>query len=282
MKDKKQESEIKSDIEITKNNYPVSIAIAAYKDWIPLVKKSGFKIWMDHHDRLMYDSHIADYLYNEAIKILEPEANKFKNIDQKELYEILTDIQSNNTDASGLYLSAILNATELQEVDGTFNHGILGYRLALGKRLIVRKGSVIPILGDFCRGDIINFGSAYDSMATEGGIQINFGKVFILSNKEGIQINFGERNYMFSGLGILIDFEDIFYMETHINGRLYRRDDFENRNPFLRNLESKLHEIEYLKNLKDHPDKAIREIKAYDWQRFKKEVLALGREIENV
>lgn len=245
-------------------NDPFDIAILGYEEWIQIVKSSRFKIWIDHHDRMMYNTQIADYLYDEAMKILAPNAATFKNIKQKDLSRILIYIQSNKIDASGLYLSALHNTAELQEMDGAFEHYILGYRLTPGKRLIVRRGSKIPMLGDKCRGDIINFGSAYDSISTEKGIQINFGKVFILSTINGIQINFGERNYMMGNKGIQIDLGDFFYKETQINGKYYKREDFENKKHILENLESKLHEIEKLKNLKNHPDKAIEEIRAYD------------------
>ncbi len=262
---------------------PFNVAISGYEEWLHHVKNIRFDIWVDHHDRSIYDPAIADQLYNEAVKILKPEAETFRIITQKDLSNILTIIQSNSTKSSGLYLSALLNATALQEMDGVFEQFILGYRLMTGKRLITRKGSNIVIIGDYCEGDIINFGTVYDSISSVKGLQVNFGTVFILSStKGGIQINFGERNYMMGNKGIQIDFGDIYYNEVQIDGKHYKNNGFKNKKYFIRNLESKLHEIEKIKNLKDDQDKAIQAIKDYDWRKFEQEVLAIDRQIGNL
>jgi len=257
---------------------PFNVAISGYREWLPRVKNSRFDIWVDHHDRSMYDPAIADQLYNEAVKILKPGAKAFRIITQKDLSNILTIIQSNSTKASGLYLSALLNATALQEMDGVFKQFIPGYRLMAGKRLITRKGSRIAIIGDYCEGEILNFGSVYDSIFSVRGLQVNFGKVFIHSSTEGgIQINFGERNYMIGNKGIQIDFGDIYYNEVKIDGKHYKNNNFKNKKYSLRNIESKLREIEKIKSLKDDQDEAIQAIISYDWHKFEQEVLATDR-----
>lgn len=165
---------------------PVDAAISAYKIWLPITKiKSG-----DLHIYV-----ISEQLYNEAVPLIEPHKKLFSNIKADQLETILKNIKPEDTNASGLFVSAMLNETDLKELDGVFNHEILGYRLAPEKTLIVREGSYVSELGLRMQGTLINYGEA-ETMGTgaENGIQVNYGLVrhhFGLITKGGVQINFG-------------------------------------------------------------------------------------------
>jgi len=171
-------------IELTEN--PLGIVIGTYNLWLQIAQRI---------DQVKGRGYSPVSLYQEAVNLLQPYAKKFANVKPDGLDSILSQIKDEDTEASGLYLSALLNATDLPELEGIFNHKTLGYKLAPGKTLIVREGSQIDVLGFLGQGTLINFGEA-SLMAgmADGGIQANYGLVrlmFASMTQSGVYINFG-------------------------------------------------------------------------------------------
>jgi len=169
-------------------NDPFEIIKATYSVWKPVAIK-----YQDTYSFLEHD--LSDQVYEEAAKLLVPHAKAFAGIKQDDLQKIYSYINSNDLIANGLYLSALLNVTEMDEMKGIFQLNFLGYKLSKDKKLIVEKGSDIIELGPYSEGDIINHGtSEMMAFSAQGGKQINFGNIndFSSFSIDGIQINFGK------------------------------------------------------------------------------------------
>jgi len=172
---------------------PIDVALAVYQLWKPMVKNIGFRFNRKRYHRGEYDIKLADTLYDEALQIMKHYEEPFKKLNSDDLGVITSRIRP--TDASGLFISAFFNSTDLPEMDGTFKHKIMGYRLPTGKRLIVRPNSKIYELGTYTEGEILNYGTVYGVMGwhAKRGIQINLGTVGNMATFSvgGTQINFG-------------------------------------------------------------------------------------------
>jgi len=196
---------------------PVEIALTAYKLWLPVAERSGFK------NILHAEQHLNDLVYDEAVRLVQPHAKAFENITQKEINTILSEVKESDTHASGFYMSALLNATELQELDGVFHYATLGYRLAPNKSLIVRDGSDALSLGEFAEGNIIKY-SNFGNFARHalGGVQINFGDTTYMADESlgGLQINYFKANVMAFGSrgGLQLNFSDTTTLAESCNG----------------------------------------------------------------
>lgn len=182
---------------------PVRIVRSAYAAWLGLTRQSCLHDMEGLPTLSDYPPEISAGLHEEAVRLLAPSAKAFKAVTREEQDAILATVTPESSDASGLFLSALLNATELPVLDGTFRHKALGYRLAPGKTLIVRHSSVINDLGPYAQGAIINYGQVRYGMAREalGGLQVNRGIVYQgQANKAsgGLHINSGECNDSFA------------------------------------------------------------------------------------
>jgi len=216
--------EIQRQIEIIEN--PLEVVHVTYQLWLPIVRGSGsINKFIDPNSfDGKYELNECENLYQEAVKLLSPYAEVFRNVKQRDLDNILAEVKDSESSASGLYLSALLNVTNLQQLDSRFNHEILGYRLAPGKTLILREWSKVCELGRNAQGNIVNFGATdYMAQNVEKGIQINYGsvsKVMGFQSGGGIQINYNLVNDLaFSaGNGIQINVGKVEMMANGVYG----------------------------------------------------------------
>jgi hypothetical protein len=176
-------------IEVREN--PVQVVRAAYRIWLPAAWRYPLKI--DRASILTGDhQQAAERLYQEAVRALATSTSALEDIRPGQLEAILTDAKHEETNFSGVFLSAVHNSTPIQHIEGEFRHEILGYRLAPGKTLTVRKGSDITCLGWHTQGTIINHGTAHDfADHAQDGLQYNDGTVGDMARwaQGGIQVN---------------------------------------------------------------------------------------------
>jgi len=177
------------------------------------IVKSTYDIWLQYHRRslsidtlrsslLAFDKAHGEQLYEEAVALLSPHSKEFTNVGQRDLEIILSTVKDSDTEVSGLYLSAMLNSTDLEELDGVFNFTFLGYKLAADKKLIVREGSNVLYLGTLSQGLLINYGNAeHIALHAIGGLHVNFGKVYSMASGAtgGVQVNLGKANHLGEG-----------------------------------------------------------------------------------
>jgi len=188
------------------NQDPVQIIRSTYKLWLPEAKISKhYKNPLDFsetrtffRDNLYCYPEVADELYGWAARLLKPHANAFKDLEPKQLETILSTVNEKDTRASGLFLSAMLNETDMLEMSGIFQRYFLGYRLEPGKTLTPEKGSEIVFLGNYSKGTIFNYGESVQmAHDAQGGVQINFGNIERLGdNSESKVVNYGFATHM--------------------------------------------------------------------------------------
>ncbi len=221
--------ETKARIEVVSN--PVSIAATTYKAWLDNTRDI-YDVFEERpaNNRKNHDQDKCDVLYGKAEKMLR-EASRLSGMNSEQFARAEKLIVPHRKDyitdggyfdfhgKAGLFLSALINASNLNRLSGLFNHTILGYRLAEGKTLIAEQGSDVTCLAPYARGTIVNMGSAI-TMAEEsedatvmnfdpegredgtnvndmsprssGGVHVNFGKILSVGEEaEGsVIINF--------------------------------------------------------------------------------------------
>lgn len=160
---------------------------------------SAYKLYMQDagkitgRDEFWYSTDGTDeHLYGMAAEMLgrldvqKPDIGAFVDSIRPEIKRL---------DATPLFLSALLNATEAEQLylDGLPVLAGAGYRLGKGKMLVIGKGQQCTDIGWESNGNIFCFGKA-DTVAAyaEDGIAFNFGDVQYLSlgSKDGISVNF--------------------------------------------------------------------------------------------
>jgi len=284
---------------------PLQIVRGTYKMFSTAANSRDFKFWEEspYFSRPLsdrnYDITLAENLYNEAINIINPHTSAFRNLKQVDLEAIIDEVKPEDTDASGIYLSALLNTTDIEELDGVFQHKIFGYKLAQGKTLIIRPGSVIGELGRNMQGVLINYGDIdYFNLDDEDtkGIQLNFGRIdsLSISNDEssGILIDYETNLQVYTPLGGIefgvdlgvkrfseylqqVTFTHSFDWNDQCKGEIEKEVE-----PIVMALEVKVRETEYMKDLKDRPEEAARAIHEYDWQQFEHDILGFMKQLE--
>jgi len=195
-------------------NDPTQIILNTYQLWLPIFDRSG----MTHIDPVGRES-----AYQEAALLLKPHAKAFENVDSKDLDNVVSEIIKYRYGRGvGLFLSAMLNATELKDLESNYGYSMnfLGYKLSSEKRLVVNDSYQNGELGYNAQGgEIINYSGVWDiATNAEAGIQLNFGVANSMSNnvsggiqlnfnilhsfgqkvEEGIQVNYGTVNMMAS------------------------------------------------------------------------------------
>jgi len=142
-------------VEVISN--PLEAIVSSYQLWLPIAKRSNFTFGVN----MPYNEGLADNLYMEACKLLIPHAGAFQNVKPAQINKILSTIKPIDTNAFGLYLSALLNATDLEQFNCYSNQRILGYKLDAGKKLVVGRRPKIEDLGRYGKGEIINNGKIH-------------------------------------------------------------------------------------------------------------------------
>ena len=180
--------EEQSHIEVVED--PVTVFRAAHNLWSQEANRSGFAF----ERREGYDSDLAKSLYDGAVKCLEKRSGAIKKITHDGIEKIVNEIPKDKLH-SGLFVSALFNASSLSEITGVFNYEILGYRLAKGKKLVAKSGSKILELGRESEGDIVNEGRV-SSLApyASANVVVNLGKAkwFGYCAKNGLYVNLGD------------------------------------------------------------------------------------------
>jgi hypothetical protein len=219
-------------IEVVEN--PVTLARAAHHIWHP----AASKLIRDNEYAWLPIDGMCERIYRLAHDQLAACAKAFAHVKPAELEAIISTIDARDRRTKGamrytpgLFLSALLNATELRELDGVFKYWVLGYRLAPGKAIIARPGSDMTVLGYHSRGTIINHGNArYMGDDASGGLQVNFGTVEESmagdSSGDGVHINFGRARLLASkasggtciNYGAVHDKEHYYALSWHVTG----------------------------------------------------------------
>ena len=167
----------------------LQIIHGAYQQWKLFTK--DFEV-----DDVFYNASKTDALYDSAVEILGKVKVSFRSVD---LEEILNKIPFEDK-ASGLFLSALHNTTDIETLDGIFKYHITGYRLAEGKNIICREGSKIEYLARYAVGGYIENHGTVDWMAdcASGGMQVNHGTVDWMASfsSGGVQVNNGTVHFM--------------------------------------------------------------------------------------
>ena len=186
-----------SHIEVVED--PVQAAISGFKIWsvMAVSEENNIGVAATAIDRTVFDR-----LYDEACRILAPRAPLFRELNSNQLEQITAFMPESKQSVfhhgnSGLYLSALLNVTELPSMEGVFKQPLLGYRLASGKKLVCEKGSNVYALGLIAEGDLINKGVCEYMFAfcARSGVQINYGNVSEDMGEyaiNGVRINLGK------------------------------------------------------------------------------------------
>jgi hypothetical protein len=171
---------------------PVQVVRGAYAVWRRILKKD------EHHNYYM-DDETLEQCYAEAVRLLQPYGGMFGNLKRGDLEAIIMQVDrhraAGNWQIAGAFLSALLNTTRLPKLDGEFRCSRLGYRLAPGKTLIVRKASSTSDIGHHAQGGlIVNYNEAGGfAEDAAGGIHVNYGSVHLMGRYAagGIHLNFG-------------------------------------------------------------------------------------------
>jgi hypothetical protein len=196
----------KTHIEVVED--PVAIARSAYAAWHAGASRQTLVT-----DSTDYSEPVADQLYTGAAQLVGPHARAFQDLPAKDLEAILASVQPDG--ASGLFLSALLNATAVEKLDGVFKHRILGYRLAPGKTVVARPESELLDLGRHAESGIVNWGFAFHfAQDAHSGIQVNLGKAGLMAYKSGggAQLNYGQVNDLLGGWangGVQVNFGEV-------------------------------------------------------------------------
>jgi hypothetical protein len=185
-------------VQVAVRENPVQLVRSAYKAWLPAARRDPLRVeegrratswkwwtaWLEDGPR-------CERLYQHAVTHLAPLAQAFKDVRPRELAAIIRTVNPEDTSASGLFLSALLNATALPALEGVFGHDILGWRLAPGKTLIAREGSHAYQLGERSKGVLINHGCVASDMAHSAeGVTVNLGSVLEIGRfAAGVQVN---------------------------------------------------------------------------------------------
>ena len=99
---------------------------AAYACWLD---------WVQRNPLLSIDSRAdRERLYEQAVEELKGRAEALNSMAKGEAERMLAELRPEQTEATGLFVSAWLNHTALTELDGVFEHQVLGYRLAAAPR----------------------------------------------------------------------------------------------------------------------------------------------------
>jgi hypothetical protein len=292
--------EERAPIEVVEN--PVALAHAAYKAWLPIARARPFAVDLPTR---AYGQGLSCQLYDEAARLLRPAARAFDTLTQDQLDSILAAAKPADSEATGLFVSALLSETGLPGLDGGFSHQIVGYRLAAGKKLVLRgTGAYGAILdagrhasgtlincGDtwtFARqaagGLQVNYGSVYHELAdgARGGLQANLGSGKIIAYQAcgGVQVNYGPVKdggtigYQASG-GVQMECGPTYNWIDRLPPRDPRRNHFNA-------LELKLIQLKHL-YMGDEPVTGVRLVKPDpERQKLEDEITALGKKIEEV
>lgn len=94
---------------------------------------------------------------------------------------------------TGVFLSAVLNHSPIEYLEGIFNQEVFGYRLARGKTIVALEGSLVCHFGRATEGNIVNYGvSEFIADKAVSGVQINCGQTNYFANSAvgGVQANY--------------------------------------------------------------------------------------------
>ncbi len=197
--------EEKTQIRLVEN--PVEVAKAAYSLLLPVAERCEFNA------AYFYTKAMADVVYDEAVRLLQPHAKAFGSVNSGELEEIIA--ATIHDEASGLFLSALLNKTDLPMLHGVFpaysrgnGLSLFGYKLAPNKVLVVGEGSSCKSVGDSAAGGVIVFHGMADYLGREaaGGFIANFGAAREMATHAGgrsIQVNFAKMDGSVVDYGVL-------------------------------------------------------------------------------
>ena len=123
----------------------------------------------------VYDNDACDEVHAYAGEILKPRAKMFSKVSNSDLEKICSI--AGKSEFSGIFLSALLNETELPCLYGVFKYKVLGHNLAPGKILVALPDSKVKYLGTRSEGTLLNYGkSGYICYEQKSGICLNFGK----------------------------------------------------------------------------------------------------------
>ncbi len=178
------------------------------------VANAAFHLWKQTADAypVNYKDWQLDSIYDEAVSCLSPHAEAFKDVKDGELEAIISETIPHKH--SGLFLSALLNSTDLQMLNCMFpvKNFYLGYKLAPGKFLVAEKGSECIMLGYRAAGGVLaNLGTAYSfAQLASGGTQVNYATAedMAIGVTGGNQINFENVIAVGSDVGIVRAFAE--------------------------------------------------------------------------
>ncbi len=174
---------------VGKDTNPLQVVGSSYELFRPLANRVIGK-----EKRWHYNDQLVESLYNETCKFFE-DKQELKP-DGKAVLEMLK-ARTEPLDGTGLYLSALLNCTGLDEfvIEDFPELDKIGYRIKPGKVLVLDKGAKAHSVGDYAQGDVLNWGEA-ERMAShaQGGFQGNWGEVESMADyaQGGVQIDRGK------------------------------------------------------------------------------------------
>lgn len=173
---------------------PVQAALSGYRLWLEIAARSGFRVYRPQ-GLFFYNYKIADHLYEEAKSLVRSKLAAFKGIEKSDMQKIVSGIETDDSNASGIYLSALLNETDIGEMASVLKHTIAGYRLGKERTLIALQGSDVADLGTHADGNIVNYGRVVNmSSDISSGVHLNFGYARFMARYAlgGVLMNFGE------------------------------------------------------------------------------------------
>ncbi len=255
--------EEKVKIEIVEN--PVRTVMSAYELFRKMADERIEKYFRSI--RTLLPKKEIEELYDSAVKLFEGKEKLRIDLDASADILDLIRRKIRMYDATGLFLSALQNKTDLEALlihNFPAKLDYLGYQLDSSKKLITDKTDVW-FLGNCCRGIIINSSNNYNNefaKEAENGIQINLGRIgsFGADRKGGIQINSGTVY-----LKNTVESNAIFDISVE---RIYENKNLKTASSILRILAYNNHSHEDLLNL----------LKTFDWKEFEKEIKAVAKD----
>ncbi len=123
--------------------------------------------------------------------IAEQIGNRASTINSTDYLSLIDKLPK--SEFAGIFLSAVLNHSPIEYIEGIFNQEVFGYRLAEGKTIVALEGSLVNHFGRATEGNIVNYGvSEFIADKAVSGVQINCGESNFLANDAvgGVQANY--------------------------------------------------------------------------------------------
>lgn len=210
-----EEPEEKTEIEIIEN--PLEVIKSTYLIFKKIAKKiidekarnerlCYREDWCSSYNNYGSNSNTYEQLYSEAAKIIKEIKIRNEKITGELIPETIKK-EAQKYDGTGLFLSVILNETEIEQmtVEEFPDLDNIGYKIKKEKTLILGPKTNSNIIGMLGEGNVINYGNLHKyAYCMKDGIQINnrsYGSQRIHVTNKGLQIN------LFPGSGKYINGE---------------------------------------------------------------------------